>query len=139
MKSGPIILIEDDHDDKTIFEEVLAELGIANKLIWFSKSKDAIEYLQMATEPPFLILSDVNMPVQNGLDFKKQIDNDPELRKKSIPFVFYSTSVGQQAVKEAYTEMTIQGFFQKGNDFEEIKNSIKLIIDYWTHCIHPNS
>lgn len=93
MKSGPIIIIiiEDDHDDKDILEEVLKELNIINKLVWFQNNRDAFQYLKTLADQPFLIISDVNLPGQSGIEFKKQLDEDEQLKKKSIPFVFYST------------------------------------------------
>ncbi|MDB5200960.1 MAG: response regulator receiver protein [Ferruginibacter sp.] len=138
MKSGPIVIIEDDADDKSILESVLVELNVTNKLVWFNNCPDAFHYLKTTSEQPFLILSDVNLPGQKGISFKKQVDEDPELRKKSIPFVFYSTAAEQKTVNEAYTEMTVQGYFQKKSDYGEIKQDIKLIIDYWLACKHPN-
>jgi CheY-like chemotaxis protein len=139
MKSGPIILIEDDEDDQGIMEDVMNELKVPNKLIWFDRCSKAMQYLLTTTDQPFIILCDVNMPEQNGIEFKRQVDNDPYLRNKSIPFVFYSTSVQQDAVNEAYTKMTVQGYFKKRNSFEEIKKIMRLILDYWYECRHPNS
>ena len=138
MRSGPIIVVEDDIDDKEIFDAALQELQSANKIIWFNNCYDAWDYLKTTTDSPFIIFSDVNLPKKSGLEFKKQIDEDNQLRKKSIPFVFYSTSVNQDTVNEAYTKMTVQGFFQKSNRFEEMKQTIKLILDYWRVCRHPN-
>ena len=139
MKSGPIIVIEDDADDKDIFEEIIMELNIVNEAIWFSNSIDAWHYLKTTTQQPFIIFCDINLPKQNGIDFKKQLDGDKELREKSIPFVFYSTSVDPRAVKQAYTEMTVQGFFQKKSTYNELKETIKLIVAYWEECKHPNT
>jgi two-component SAPR family response regulator len=139
MKSGPIIVIEDDVDDKDIFNEIILELSIENEIIWFSNTIDAWNYLKTTTQQPFIIFSDVNLPRQNGIDFKKQVDGDKELREKSIPFVFYSTAVDPRAVKQAYTEMAVQGFFRKATDYEQMKEDIKLILDYWRACKHPNS
>jgi len=34
MRSGPIIVVEDDIDDKEIFDAALQELQSANKIIW---------------------------------------------------------------------------------------------------------
>jgi CheY-like chemotaxis protein len=138
-KSGPIVIIEDDTDDKDLFMEILKELEVRNEVTWFTKCEDAFEYLKTTKDQPFLIFSDVNLPKQNGIEFKRQLDSDETLRKKSIPFIFYSTSVAQKIVNEAYTQMTVQGFFQKANSYDEIKNNIRLIIDYWTACRHPNA
>jgi CheY-like chemotaxis protein len=139
MKSGPIIILEDDADDKGIIEEVLQELGVKNKLYWFTNSNEVFKYLKNTSDQPFIIFSDVNLPAESGVEFKKRVDSDHELRKKSIPFVFYSTSVDQKTVNDAYTKMTVQGFFQKNNSYSEVKETIKTIIDYWMLCKHPNS
>jgi CheY-like chemotaxis protein len=139
MKNGPIILVEDDKDDKNIFESILEDLDVKNQLVWFDNCSDAFNFLRTTSQQPFIIFGDINLPGQKGTDFKKQIDADPSLRKKSIPFVFYSTSIEQETVNEAYTEMTVQGYFQKKTSYEEIKRNIKLIIDYWMECRHPNT
>ena len=137
-KSGPIIIVEDDADDKEVLQEILKELQVTNPIIWFTQSDDALAYLKSTPEQPFLIFSDVNLPRKNGIEFKRAIDSDPQLRRKSIPFIFYSTSVAQGLVNEAYTQMTVQGFFQKPNSYDEIKSTIKLALDYWGLCRHPN-
>jgi quinol monooxygenase YgiN len=73
------------------------------------------------------------------VEFKRQIDNDAQLRAKSIPFVFLSTYADKKAIDTAYKEMTVQGFFEKSSHFSQLKNVIKLIMDYWAICKHPNS
>src|SRR4051812_42408906 len=107
-QSGPIILVDDDVEDEELIREVLHEMGIKNKLIHFDKCVTAFEYLKSTLDGPFIILSDINLPVQSGIEFKRQIDADPQLRAKSIPFVFLSTSIDKKAVDVAYKEMTVQ-------------------------------
>ena len=136
---GPIILIEDDQEVEEFFREVLHDLGIENKLIYFDNCIKAFDYLKSATDHPLIIISDVNLPQQNGNEFKRQIDEDPHLRAKSIPFVFFSTSTDKKSVDTAYKEMTVQGFFHKTNSFEELKRVVKLMMDYWKTCKHPNA
>ena len=138
MKSGPIILIEDDDDDKEVMQEVLADLQVKNDLIWFNNFEEAFQYLKTTSEKPFIILCDINISGNKGTQFKYEIDADPQLRKKSIPFIFYSTSVDQETVNEAYIGMTVQGFFMKGNSYKEVKEVVKVIMEYWKYCSHPN-
>jgi len=59
------------------------------------------------------------------------------LRKKSIPFIFYSTSAKIHDVDEAFEQMSVQGFFKKHSDFVSSKKQIKLILDYWKESEHP--
>jgi CheY-like chemotaxis protein len=137
-KTGPILIIEDDQEDKEILEDVIRDLNVNNRIVWLENTKQAYDYLSAANEAMFIIFCDINLPGKNGLELKQKIDEHPELRKKSIPFIFYSTSANQDDVNDAYSKMTIQGFFQKGNDYSEMKKVIKLILDYWTLCKHPN-
>jgi CheY-like chemotaxis protein len=137
--SGPIILVDDDTDDLEIFTDALRRIGKNHEVIWFKSSRECLIYLETTTQSPFIIFCDINMPIQSGIEFKHLIDEHPKLREKSIPFVFYSTSVDQELVTKAYTEMTVQGFFQKKSNFDEIKEVLEAIVRYWEHCCHPNA
>jgi|SRR5690606_34472489 len=138
-KDGPVLIIEDDSDDQEIYSELLLQMQIQNKLVFFNFAKDALDYLLTTKEQPFLILCDVNLPVMSGIQFKQSIDQDPFLREKSIPFIFFSTSAEKAEVKKAYTEMTVQGYFKKESRINEISKSLSVIMEYWKLCKHPNS
>lgn len=138
-KVGPIIIIEDDMDDRFTLEEALKEANVYNELVFFDNGPDALIYLRGTPEQPFIILCDVNLPRQNGIEFKRELDNDPGLRAMAIPFIFYTTFVSQYAVNEAYKNMTVQGFFQKNNTHKELKDVVRIIIDYWRLCRQPEN
>jgi len=135
----PIVLVEDDQDDREIFERILKDLQVPYAFKWFFDAATAMEYLHDTKEQVFLIFCDINLPGISGLEFKQRIDSDPSLRKKSIPFVFFSTAAVQKDINAAYIKMTIQGFFKKGTNYQEMKSMIGLIIEYWTLCRHPNA
>ena len=137
--SPPILIIEDDPDDQDVFREIITELGIPNPLIFFNNPTDAFEYLVTDGHQPLLILCDVNLPIQTGLEFKKEVDKHPELRKKSIPFVFCTTTVDSSAIRKAYLDISVQGYFRKGATMEEMKRTLKAIFEYWLLSVHPNS
>ena len=138
MNTRPIIVIEDDIDDQEVITLVLKSLNIPNKAVFFNNGKEALDFLKNEDVHPFVILSDVNMPVMNGFELRKKISEDEHLRKKSIPFVFYTTAAGADAVSTAY-DLTVQGFFIKPNDIESLTQMLKAILEYWKYCIHPNS
>ena len=139
IKNGNILIIEDDADDKEILEDVIVSLGNTNKIVWKTNGEEALSYLCTSNEKMLIIFCDVNMPIMNGLELKRLIDADPVLRKKSIPFVFYSTAATENAIEEAYTTLSIQGFFKKENDFHKTKAIINTVLEYWKNCIHPNT
>ena len=138
IPNGPIILIEDDEDDVLTMQEALKDLKVGNEFIYFHDTISSLKFLKETKEQPFLIICDINLPFQNGLDFKRKIDEDPELKKKCIPFIFYSTSANYTDVEKAFLQMSIQGFFKKGTSYNEILDDITAIINYWKKSIHPN-
>lgn len=136
-KRGPIIIIEDDMDDQYILGEIFAELNYVNELIFFGDSVQALEYLVRTEVEPFLVLSDINMPRLNGMQLRDKIHNNEDLRMKSIPYLFFSTIAEQQHVIDAYSR-SIQGFFIKPHDYNDLKNTIVKIVEYWQECVSPN-
>jgi DNA-binding NarL/FixJ family response regulator len=66
-----------------------------------------------------------------------EINNDERLRKKSIPFVFFSTNAHHDTVIQAY-DLTVQGYFLKSATLRELEDTLAMIINYWTLCKHPN-
>ena len=136
-KRGPIIIIEDDIDDQYILADIFKELNYDNKLIFFGDSLQALEYLTNTEIEPFLVLSDINMPKLNGMELREKIHNNEDLRLKSIPYLFFSTSAEQKHVIDAYSR-SIQGFFVKPANYDKLKSILVKIVEYWQECESPN-
>lgn len=136
-KSGPIIIIEDDTDDREIFEIVFKELNYKNEILFFYDGQAALDYLTSTTIEPFIIFSDINMPKLNGMELRQKLHENEELRIKSIPYLFFSTTAEQNHVVDAYSK-SVQGFFIKPHDFTEIKSTLQVIVEYWIKCVSPN-
>ena len=138
MTKGPIIIVEDDIDDQEIYTDALRAIHIPNDIRYFDRAEKALDYLLTTQEQPFIILSDVNMPQVSGLEFKQQIQEDDYLREKGIPFVFISTNASPSAVRAAH-QLSVQGYFQKPDSFEAIKDMLRKLFDYWELCKHINN
>lgn len=136
-KNGPIIVIEDDADDRDLLMEVFKELNFENEINYFKDGESALTYLINEPLEPFLILSDINMPRLNGLELKEKIQNNEDLRLKCIPYLFFTTSANQQHVIDAYSK-SVQGFFVKPNSIEKLTTIIKKIVEYWQECESPH-
>ncbi len=136
-QTGPIIIIEDDIDDQDILSDIFKELNYNNKLIFFADSVQALEYLTDTDNEPFLVLSDINMPKLNGMELREKIHNNEDLRMKSIPYLFFTTSSEQKHVIDAYSR-SIQGFFVKPSSYDKLKKIIVKVVEYWQECESPN-
>ncbi|HEY0656332.1 MAG TPA: response regulator [Chryseosolibacter sp.] len=138
MPNEPIVIIDDDTDDHYIFDEVCRRMNLGNELKFFTSALQALEYLRSTNDQPFIIFCDVNMPKMTGLELRRAIDQDEGLRRKSIPFVFFTTAASKPQVVEAYN-LTVQGFFIKESTFDETEKVLRLIFEYWKKCRHPNA
>jgi CheY-like chemotaxis protein len=136
-KRGAIVIIEDDADDQAFFKDVFAELNYKNEIIFFSDGQDALTYLTAETSEPFIVFSDINMPKLNGMELRKQIHENEDIRLKTIPYLFFTTSAEQEAVIDAYSK-SIQGFFIKPSSFDGLKTTLKTIVEYWQKCESPD-
>lgn len=138
MKNEPIIVIDDDPDDHFIFQEVCRKINYANELKFFSTAISALEYFKTTTDEPFIVFCDLNMPLMTGMELRRRIERDEKLKRKSIPFIFFTTSASKSQINEAY-DLTVQGFFLKESSFDETERVLTLILEYWRKCKHPNA
>lgn len=136
-KNGAIIIVEDDTDDQEMFIEVFKELNYKNELIFFNDGQEALSYLTAKISEPFIVFSDINMPKLSGMELRNKIHENEDVRLKTIPYLFFTTSAEQEAVVDAYSK-SIQGFFIKPSRFQDLKSLIKTIVEYWQKCESPN-
>ncbi|MGZ3899992.1 MAG: response regulator, partial [Bacteroidia bacterium] len=106
--NGPIIIVDDDEDEITLVKSAFKSLQVPNVIISFKNGKETLEYLEKTKDNPFIILSDLIMPVMDGMELCTRINNNPFLKRKSTPFVFRSGSVTYELIQETY-QLSVQG------------------------------
>lgn len=77
------------------------------------------------TLKPDLIITDLNMPGMNGIDFIKQVRQLPNLR--FVPILFLTTE-SQQAKRAEAKAAGASGWLVKPVNGEELVNTIKLVV-----------
>ena len=135
-KDGPIIIIDDDEDDRLIFEEMLKSLNLPNEIILLGDSTKVVEFISQDHIKPFMVISDINMPRMNGFEMRDEILKDPYLTEKTVPFIFFTTVGNGYTVEEAF-KRSIQGYFHKTSDMHQLKDTLKEITDYWRDAVVP--
>lgn len=136
-KNGKILIIEDNMGDQLLFQEAFEELDYINKIVFLSDGEEALNYLTANPEEPFIVFSDIDMPKLNGMELRKQIHENEDIRLKTIPYLFFTTRAGQKEIIDAYSK-SIQGFFVKPSNHQDLKSMLKTIIEYWQKCESPN-
>jgi CheY-like chemotaxis protein len=133
-----ILVIEDDEDDRDILREIFRDLGYKNTIVFFSDSTEALEYLRRPEIEPFIIISDINMPKLGGFELRDIILNEELFMDKDIPYIFISNAQDDQSIKQA-NRLSAQGYIHKGSDYNNYKEKIRSLVDYWKENINTFS
>jgi CheY-like chemotaxis protein len=115
----PILIVENDDDDRSIILQAFAQIGKAEIICFFSSSCELFDYLAGVPtyDLPGLIVLDYNMPDCNGLETVQKLQNLPLI--KDIPVVVYTSAILPDAKKELmkYNVITC---LQKGDCMEKL-------------------
>lgn len=133
---GVFVFIDDDKNEHLLLRLAMKEIGLDNPVVSLMNGEEALSYLKKSGDETFIILSDMNMPVMDGLELKRMIEITPELKLKAIPFIFHSNTGSVAEIKAAYA-LNIQGYIKKAPDIDGTIKSLEKIISLWTDCIHP--
>lgn len=130
MKDGrPILLLEDDEIDVESIKRALKELRVKNPLVVCENGAKGLEWLRAHPDtPPAVILSDIDMPVMNGLEFLDKVKHDPALQK--LPVVILST-FSEEADRAKAFQLGVAGYMVKPIDANIYLSIMKTITNYW--------
>ena len=136
MQTGAVYIIDDDIDDHQIINEIWRELQLPNQLLFFSSGADMLHHLSSAERAPFLIICDVNLPKMDGFELREKLLESGLKKFKSVPFIFWSTHASETQISKAY-DLSAHGFFIKGTNYQQLKESFRSIISYWSMSRMP--
>lgn len=121
-----IMIVDDDADDRMLFEDALKEVSGSTKLISLSDGMHLIDVLTKKTTPgPDVIFLDINMPGKNGFECLQSIRTNPAL--KDIPIVLYSTCSLEETINRAYSSGA-NFYVSKPNNFNALKKVISTVL-----------
>lgn len=136
MNTAPILIVDGDKDEWEFLQDAWEELEYTNQLIFFSDAEEVTNYLKKEKTIPFLIICDVNLHKMNGFELKKNLLEDNLINYKSIPFVFFSNTATKAQIEKSF-DLGSSGFFIKGKNMQEIKNTLIDIVNYWKRSKTP--
>jgi CheY-like chemotaxis protein len=84
MKTGPILIIDDDEGIREILQLILEDEGY--KTFTSNDGAQALELLRKIPEPS-LILLDLMMPIMDGREFMLELRQDPDLGHLNTPII----------------------------------------------------
>ncbi|OJX55184.1 MAG: response regulator [Flavobacterium sp. 38-13] len=122
-----IFLVDDDQDDRELFEEVIKGIDDSIDLLMFKNALELMEYLNREDiSLPQIIFLDLNMPLISGTESLKQIRSNP--RFMDISIAIYSTSSLEKDIEETFVNGA-NIYITKPNDFSILKKTIKNVLN----------
>lgn len=135
----PIVLVDDDADDRYLTEKAFQASSLANPIATLTSGDELLAYLRHEdgysahnAPRPGLILLDYHMPGKTGLDTLHEIRADDAL--SGIPVIILTTSSAERDVVASY-ENGANSFVTKPVTFEGLVQAIQDIDHYWMQVV----
>ena len=140
QQSIPLLVADDDADDRLLAKEALEEICLANDLHFVEDGQELMDYLRhqdIYGSPdlyprPGLILLDLNLPRKDGYEALKEIKSDPDLHQ--IPVVIFTASKAQHNVYRSY-DLGANSFVSKPTMFGELVVVMRCLGRYWAEIV----
>ena len=134
-----VLLVDDDSIDVTAVRRAFRKAKIANPL---HTARDGIEALaklrgEDGTPPlprPYIIILDLNMPRMGGLEFLRQIRQDPD-HHDAIVFVLTTSKADED--RSASYDHNIAGYIVKSDVGRGFLNLTELLDCFWRVVMLP--
>jgi CheY-like chemotaxis protein len=126
-----ILLVEDDEVDVMNVKRAFDKNHITNPLFVAGNGLEALEKLRRGEVPQGrrIVLLDLNMPKMNGIEFLRELRNDPALAP--TPVVVLTTSNNDRDKIDAFN-LNVAGYLVKPVTFAEFSELMVTLNKYWT-------
>ncbi|MXO04403.1 response regulator [Flavobacterium sp. HBTb2-11-1] len=122
-----IFLIDDDPDDREIFQEILGQEHPSIVFQQAENGSDAFAKLKSVDfVKPDVIFLDLNMPIMDGRAFLQQIKKEAALQ--DIPVIIYSTS-SSDIDKKFAAENKASQFLTKQYSIELLRKDLNAVVE----------
>ncbi|HNQ11895.1 MAG TPA: response regulator [Bacteroidia bacterium] len=135
-----VLHVEDDKVDAMMIQRAFKKCNIPYAIENATNGIEALDLLRGTNgkekiQKPRIILLDINMPKMNGLEFLKELRNDPDLKHISV-FVI-TTSNDDTDKFEAY-QLNVAGYILKPYSIENFETLFNILHQYWEMCVYPD-
>ncbi len=143
MLSLPILIADDDADDRLLMNMAFAELNIPNPIVFFKDGDEVMSYLtsnfqqrDTANPLPGLLLLDVNMPRKNGIQVLREIKSNPYWTQ--ICVCMLSTARSSPQVIEAQ-QSGANNYIAKPDTYDDLLSVVQDIYNQWMQAASAHS
>ena len=117
MSQYTVLVVEDDLNQRTLYEEELTEEGY--RVVTADDGRAALKAVQ--EHSPDLVVMDINMPMMDGLDALSQMmEHDSH-----IPVIINSAYA---SYKDSFSSWSADAYVVKSSDLSELKQTVKRLL-----------
>jgi CheY-like chemotaxis protein len=115
-----ILVVDDEPEYRLVLKNVLLSEGF--NVIVAENGEDG--YTKLTENPVDLVISDIYMPVMDGIRFNRKVRSNPEFVR--LPFLFVSAFDDQHTL-DAVQDPRCEGFLRKARPVSEMKEWIQYL------------
>lgn len=138
----PILIVDDNPRDITLFQAALENCGLRAPLQVATHAGEAIAYLRgdgpsadrKKFPLPCILFTDLNMPVADGFELLAWLRDHPEHRQ--MPIIVLTTSRMESDIHRAYA-LGAHSYMVKPVNFDQLERMMRLAFEYWEICERP--
>ena len=136
MNKQPILIAEDDADDRYLLQTAFAEIGHPEQIDFVENGIEVLNYLdniyannnmEIKALPGFILL-DLNMPKKDGREVLKELKQHPVFKK--IPIIVFTTTKNDLEIKRCY-ELGANSYVVKPISFDALLKVVENIRSFW--------
>lgn len=133
-----VLLVEDNPGDAVLFNKCLKKSGRVSNVEVVYDGEEALQRLlgstapSSGTNPPQLVIMDLNLPRVSGQELLREIKSHEHLR--SIPVIVLTSSEDESDVRSCY-EAGANCVLIKATDFDGVTKLVRVIEDFWIDTV----
>jgi DNA-binding response OmpR family regulator len=124
--TGRLVMVDDSDEDYEALERALSKAAPDATLLRFAGSRDLFEH--RLTEPPLVVLLDLNLPDENGIRVLHRLRSHPAWR--ITPVVIFSGSKRSEDIAASYVGGAA-GYLVKPTDPGALVPQVRALWSWW--------
>jgi two-component system, response regulator len=136
LNAVEVLIVEDNPLDAELVLRALKKKNLANNVYVAEDGEEALDFFfcrgkfegRSFQNPPKVVLLDLKLPKQSGLEVLKLVKADK--RTSHIPIVVVTSSREEPDMKEAYA-LGVNSYVVKPVDFDKFVNAMSNLGLYW--------